>query len=343
MGITQATFDLIGKARAAVGRLADAAVRVLTAAWVREWDRLAVDFAVVIGELLRVGGDRWPPRREVLREAGPALAGARDALGRLVGLSRREAASSVDAASRLAEEHQQEQARSQLPRGVSVAWGGLGDDALTQILRRVQQRIHALHLPLSGDAERALKEELVRGVAKGVNPNRVAAGLLRRLEGAFNGGLSRAVVIARTEMLDAYRAAAQASQLANSDTLSGWMWNSALSRTTCASCWSKHGTTYPLEEPGPLDHQAGRCDRMPVVKPWSELGINLPEPPPLVPDAEATFRALPRADQLAVMGPTRLAALLRGDIKWGDLSTLRRTTGWRDSYTVTRVADLAVP
>lgn len=490
MGITRETLKLIEKARAAIGRLADAAVRVLTAAWAREWDRLADDFAAVIAELMSRGEARWPTRKQVLASAAPVLRSARAALGRLVPLARREATGNAEAAARMAGGHQEEQVRSQLPRGVPAGWTQLGDDALAQIIRRVQQRIHALHIPLAPEAEAALKRELVRGVAEGRNPNQVARDLLRRLEGAFTGGLQRATVIARTEMLDSYRAAAMAAQLANSETLSGWMWLSAANRRTCfpagtrittqrgqvpierveindsvlthmgrwrkvhdtmsqrysgamvtirtgllavtatadhlflverqcqlhwleardiragdrvlsdrecsadggdhgfaevaierrdlhrhivsevhnhfreltvynfeveedhsyiaegvavhncPSCWAMHGTIHPLDEPGPQDHQAGRCSRTPVARPWRDLGINIDEPPSLVPDAQAAFWALSRADQLAVMGPTRLAALQRGDIDWADLSTLRRNTGWRDSYTTTRVADL---
>ena len=40
------------------------------------------------------------------------------------------------------------------------------------------------------------------------------------------------------------------------------------------------------------------------------------------------------------MGGTRLELLQSGQIKWADLSQVKHTDGWRDSFTVTPVKDL---
>ena len=101
-----------------------------------------------------------------------------------------------------------------------------------------------------------------------------------------------------------------------------------------------HGTIHDLDEPGPIDHQQGRCARVPVSKSWRDLGIDIPEPPSVVPDALASFRAMPKSDQLAVLGHTRLALLDSGRIRWSDLATRRQTDGWRDSIIPTPLADL---
>jgi hypothetical protein len=166
--------------------------------------------------------------------------------------------------------------------------------------------------------------------------------MLARLEAEFNGGLARALNIARTEMLDAHRAAATLAQNAASDVVDGWIWTAQLGKRTCPSCWSKHGNVYPLSQPGPWDHQSGRCTRVPHVRPWKDLGINMPEPPSILPDAETVFRSLPRAEQLQIMGPGRLAALDNG-VPWSALSQLRTTPGWRDSWHTTPVRALPQP
>jgi hypothetical protein len=73
---------------------------------------------------------------------------------------------------------------------------------------------------------------------------------------------------------------------------------------------------------------------------WRDLGIDMDEPADVIPDAETTFRALPRDQQLAIMGPTRLAMLDDGVIAWADLARRRSNPGWRDSWTATPVRDL---
>jgi SPP1 gp7 family putative phage head morphogenesis protein len=212
--------------------------------------------------------------------------------------------------------------------------------SLDVIVARSQARIVALTRPLSDQAMEVMRRELVRGVAEGLSPRETARQMLKRTEGAFNGGLSRALNIARTEVLDAYRTASAQAHAANADVLQGWVWSSTLDKRTCPSCWSKHGTVHPLDEPGPQDHQSGRCARIPKLRSWKDLGIDLDEPPDTLPDAKAKFAALSQADQLAIMGPARLELLKSGEAKWEDLATRRSTTGWRDSWAPTPVKDL---
>src|SRR3546814_11471968 len=75
------------------------------------------------------------------------------------------------------------------------------------------------------------------------------------------------------------------------------IWVAQLDRRTCPSCWSQHGSKHALDEPGPLDHQQGRCARLPVTRSWRDLGFDIDDPPSVVPDAETTFRGMRRGDQ----------------------------------------------
>ncbi|MGH3375995.1 MAG: phage minor head protein [Actinoallomurus sp.] len=350
MAISQETLRLVEEMRAAVDALADGTVRSLTAAWVRAWDALVWEVADAVQDLAQSGHDgRWPSRAQVLRNerAARALAVVRQALERLaveanVGISR----ASADAAD-IAVQRMSRIIASQFPAeagdqaALGVRFGTVPADQISAIVKRTTQQVTKLTWPLTRSATEAMKTQLIRGVALGDNPREAARLLMKRLEGEFNGGLARALNVARTEILDAHRAAAAASQEENSDTLAGWVWTAKLDARTCPSCWAQHGQLHPLEEAGPLDHQSGRCARTPKTKTWRELGFDVPEPPDVLQDAEKVFAALPEAEQVAVMGAARLAALQRGDISWADLSKLRRTDGWRDSYGVTPLKDLA--
>lgn len=335
--------------RAAVDALADGVTRRLVAAWVRTWDTVTWELADAIGELQSLAQDgQWPSRRQVERaeRARRGLDLVRQALERLAALARTEISRAAGDAADVAVARMGQIIASQYPAEagdpavLAVRFGRVPEDQISAIVQRTTQQIHALTWPLPRLAVEAMKQELVRGVVMGDNPRAAARQLLKRLEGQFNGGLARAMNIARTEILDAHRMAAAASQEANSGVLAGWVWTAKLDSRTCPSCWAQHGQLHPLEEPGPLDHQSGRCARTPKTKSWKDLGFDVPEPADVMPDARQVFDSLPRADQLAIMGPARLDALDRGDITWDDLSTRRRTDGWRDSYGVTPVRNL---
>jgi hypothetical protein len=348
MAITAETLRLVEEMRATIGRLLDGVTRRLTQAWVRAWDHLAPEYLLALNEIL-AGTDRWPTRAQLRRAVRlqQALETTARVLGQLAGRARDEAAAAARAAAEAGGNGQVAIIASQLPHRVYQAQllvrrARFSERDLAAIVTRTTQRITSLTRPLSAEATAVMRGELVRGVALGDNPAEAARRMVARTERGFNGGLSRALNVSRTEVLDAHRAAAAAGQLANSDVLAGWVWHSALRPTTCAACWSKHGTVHPLEEPGPLDHQQGRCSRTPKTKTWADLGFaGVDEPADLIGDAEETFSRLPRSDQLAIMGPARLAAYQRGEIGWADLADRRTNPQWRPSYTPTPVKDLA--
>ncbi|MGI5155814.1 phage minor head protein [Microbispora sp. CA-102843] len=348
MAITQETLQLVAAARQAVDDIADNATRTLAGAWVTAWDQLALDLVLALDELVATTeGGQWPTRARIERAARlqHALDAVAKALDELTQAVRSQATTAAHSAAQSGASTQAGIIASQLPptgsRAVVLSqltrWS---ERDLAAIVARTTQQITALTRPLTAEATAAMRRELVRGVAVGSHPHEAARRMLQRLEGEFNGGLVRAINIARTEMLDAHRQAAQMAQAANAEVLNGWVWSASLTRNSCAACWAMHGTEHPASEPGPQGHQQCRCSRTPLVKPWRELGINIPEPPSAIPDAEQTFRAMPREDQLRVMGPGRLAAYERGDVAWADLATRRENPGWRPSFVPTPVGQL---
>ncbi|WP_242892456.1 phage minor head protein [Actinomadura litoris] len=344
VAFTSRTLGLARAAITAVGRLADAAVRALTAAWVQAWDGLAGTFTTAL-ETLLAGAERWPARRviEQDRDLRAALDAALRALGILADLTATEAAAAARDAAARAGRDQADIIGSQLPPGRHdhpVRPGGF-QQAIDAIQRRAQQRIIALTRPLARDADAAMRRALVRGVTLGKGPRDTAGRMVRQVEGAFNGGLTRALTITRTETLDAYRQAAAAVQDGSRDVLAGWVWLAQLDTRACPACWAMHGTEHPLDEPGPQGHPNCRCSRAPKTQSWRDLGFDLDEPDDAFPNGEAAFRALPRSQQVQIMGRARLALLDDGAVGWRELARRRENPGWRDSYAAIPVRDLS--
>lgn len=82
------------------------------------------------------------------------------------------------------------------------------------------------------------------GLAAGLNPREIAA----QLRQAYGVPLVRALIIARTETLRAYREATWQSYQNNRDIISGWIWISAADRRSCVSCIAMHGSRHRLDE-----------------------------------------------------------------------------------------------
>ena len=350
MAITPDTLKLVERMRQAVGHIVDETARSLTSAWVAAWDEILVEVVAAIGELLQVGDGRWPSRRQIERTA--RAVNALDLIGRtltkLADTARDETLEAVASAARIGLEGQNALVASQLPHGSTREQMARHKrqlpDTIDAIVRRTAEQINATHWPLADEATEAMKRELVRGVVVGDNPRQSAARMLRNLEGEFNGGLARALNLARTETLDAHREAAQVGQEDHEDVLDGWVWMCETNKSrgrTCPSCWALHGKLFPLDTPGPIDHQSGRCSRAPKTKSWADLGFEgIDEPDDAIPDARAIFNDLPQDERIAIMGKRRLELLDSGAIDWDDLSQLRTTPEWRDSYGVRPVKDL---
>ncbi|WP_193613152.1 phage minor head protein [Nocardioides lijunqiniae] len=344
MAVTRLTLRLAQQLRVVIDGILDRTVRELVEAWARAWQVIDAEWVAAMDELVEMSTDgQWPTAAQVFR-ATAAQAALASATREILDLSEFTGVTVVAAAREVTEEVAVWQSRliaSQLPRTAAVGamLRPMPDQVLAAIVERTTEQIESRRQPLSVDAAEAMKQALVRGIVVGENPRVTARRMVDRAEHRFNGGLTRAMSIARTEVMDAHRSATAAYQLEQTDVLRGWAWHAKLDTRTCPSCWAKHGTEHELTETGPDDHPQGRCARTPLTKSWAELGIDLDEPDSLLPDARASFDALPRGDKLRVLGPVRLKALEDGAIGWEDLSVLRTSDGWRDSWVPVPVQD----
>ncbi|BCW62481.1 phage minor head protein [Arthrobacter sp. StoSoilB22] len=344
MTITPETLRLSADAKDALQRISDGHLTALVAAWVGVWDELGPEFETAILELALVATDGSISRGALARSKRLALTLelATQRLEELAGKIGETVGPDLAAIAEDGRASQIAMIQSQLPAGqISIVTDRLNPRSVDAMVNRTLEQIHKDTRPLPADVVRLMKSELIRGIALGNNPRKTAQRIVKRAEGRFNGGLTRAMTIARTEVLDMHRVGSQMADKDNTDILDGWRWHAALNARTCPSCLANHGTMHPASEPGPIDHHQGRCARLPQTKSWAELGFTgMTEPVDAFPDAREWFDNLEAESQLAIMGKERLSLLQSGKIQWQGLTTRTQNGQWRDSMTVTPLAAL---
>ena len=307
-------WDVLRRQRAAIAKLIDEASDEVLLMWARTWTDLRAQIEAEVerrgqARMLTYSADYAGARLvEVAQRSSAVLA---DAARRLIELSLADAAALIGA---------------QLP----AAWplSRPAKPELDAIVQRATTQITSRMWALSDEASEAMRRRLIQGVAAGRNPRDTARLMVADVQDAFDGGLARAQVIARTETIDAYRAGAKAHHEANSDVLAGWVWLAKLSERTCPSCVAMHGTEHDLDEPGPLDHQQGRCSRMPLVKPELVPGT----PTSKVESGAEWLQRQPEGVQRSVLGPGRFEAWKAGDYPASRWAVRRESAAWRPSY-----------
>lgn len=174
--------------------------------------------------------------------------------------------------------------------------------------------------PLGLDAAERVGAGLVRGLAVGKGP----AAIARDIRDALGGNLARALTIARTETLRAYREATRGTFQENSDIVTGWRWRSARSERTCPACWAMDGREFPLDEPMP-SHPNCRCYQVPVFK--SLPGLPAERDTGRAPTGAEAFEALKPAQQREVLGP-HYQAYADGEYSLADFARVKRSSVW---------------
>lgn len=341
MAVTARTVRMVEDLRTQLDTIVDTQARELVRAWATALDEVLPDLNAALVDLLTTSGARIT-RTQMLRSQRlmAAVAIIADTLEALAAQAGIRITGDLQQVIDTAGAAQASIIDSQLPpdsRLVDAAgWDRVDARQIEAIVTRSTQRIISSLDPLPSEVMAVVRRELIRGVAAGSNPRATAARMVRRVEGHVNGrwGLTRALNIARTETLDAYRAAARTSRLQHADVLGGWTWGCRLDDRSCPSCWAMHGTVFAVDAPGPEDHPQGRCVAIPNPKPWAELGIDAEEPPSLLPDASTKFDTLTVNEQQSILGPKRYSAWTRGEYPMDAWTARRANPDWRPSYQV---------
>lgn len=341
MAHTARTSLLVERVRADLKLVTDQQTRDLVSAWANAWNEVAPDLNAVLVNMLVAGEN--VTRAELMRSErlSKVLVVIADHLEQLTTDARVRIIGDLRRVIDIAGGAQASIIDSQLPTGgqhlVDLAeWTHVDARSVEAIVKRSTQQITSRMRPLSREAQRAVRAELVRGYAAGQNPRRTAARIVDRAQGKFNGGLTRATAIARTETLDASRVGGHIGRMQNSDVLRGWSWHCELSTRSCPACIAMDGSLHPLDEPGPNDHVNGRCTAVPETKSWADLGFDIPEPAPLRQTGRDWFEGQPAATQRQILGPSRYEAWKAGAYPPEKWAVMTHNPDWRTSLQVSK-------
>ena len=343
MALTPEIFALKREQIEAIKRLTDDQVTDLVGRWVKLWDDLQPELQDAIEDLYDSAVDGRVSQAKALRhkKLTDAINLAEQRIAQLSNEMADVVSNDVDTAVKLGAFDSSELVVKQLPPGytstVATGFGRVPTEALDAITLRTTERIHSLSLPLTEDMVAKMRRELVRGIAVGDNPRATARRIMQATEQKFNGGLTRAMTIARTEMLDAYRAGSQQAEKDHTDVIESWVWGASLSGRTCPACLAMHGSVHDVDEPGPYGHQNCRCARLPKTKSWAELGFKgITEPADTIPSASAWFDNLTPDSQRTILGPAAHTAWSEGRFPMDQWAVRKENPGWRDSYVPAR-------
>ncbi len=146
--------------------------------------------------------------------------------------------------------------------GVGAVWNRLPASAVQEMVGALGDGSPLAELlgELPEQTAKDVRAALLRGVGLGWSPRKTAA----QVRGAVGLSRDRALTIARTEQLRAYRNTSILSYRRNSDVVEGWVWTAARSRRTCPACLALDGRVFSLEEFFPA-HPNCRCAPRPKL------------------------------------------------------------------------------
>lgn len=180
--------------------------------------------------------------------------------------------------------------------GGNYAGGLIGVGRASERATRIVASVQHLERVLGGltpEASLRLRRALIEGLVLGKNPKVVARTAARTLGVSY----TRAVTVARTEILGAYRQAAIETYRENADVVQAVTWVSALDRRTCPVCWGLHGETFDLDDAQAIaTHPACRCTLIPVTN--DRLSVK---------SGPDVFDSLPASEQRFILGPGKFA------------------------------------
>lgn len=176
-----------------------------------------------------------------------------------------------------------------------------------------------------GAVVNGMLEALLKGMALGLNPQKVAEEMAK----AFAISLQKALLIARTEMLRAYRLATQ-EQYKASDVVMQYKRLAVKDDRTCLGCLMKDGETFETADEF-AEHPNGRCTLVPVVRGANAITWET---------GKEWLMGLNDDRQRGILGDARYELWKSGAISLDDLATLKENETWGGAWVPTPLKDL---
>jgi len=250
--------------------------------------------------------------------------------------------------------------------GVNVKWNPVPLEAFMMMSSFTSDGSPLTNLFTSANAKGADRaaQALRTGVLLGWGSQRTGAEVSK----ALNSSAYRGQLIARTELHRTARETQRGMMAANAHLYEGWTWRAATDKTTCAICWSLHGTFFPVQYgvggnewhgamnaaaipqppipwaakpyvPSMYSHPNCRCALVPRPRSFAEIlgDPSIPDARPPFPakvggetEGERMFRQLPKARQLSILGPSRFP-MYQADPRLSQFVYLRPNAVWGDT------------
>ena len=215
----------------------------------------------------------------------------------------------------------QDHAAELIQRGAEITFARLPTEAINEMVGVLEDGspLSKVLDNLGSEAASDIRQSLIAGLGQGHSVQKIA----RQIRSAIDTPRWKALQVARTETMRAYRQSTLRTYAENADILQGWIWISTLSTRTCAACWSLHGTFFPLSKTFFPAHVSCRCTSIPSVK-GSDFNITA---------GAVKFAQLPAEQQQTILGPTRYE-MFRAGTPLEDFVILTRDKDWGGAYQV---------
>lgn len=169
-------------------------------------------------------------------------------------------------------------------------------------------------------------QQLINGVALGLNPRVIARNMVRN---GLSQSLARVMVVARTEPLRVYRESSR-QQYQASGVVTHFRRLATRDRRTCPACLFADGEVYDLPD-SLRAHPQCRCTTLPVVDGFKPVEWE---------KGPDWFKKQPPAIQRKMLGNGVFDAWKRGDIELEQTVSVRQDPTWGDSLRPTPLRDI---
>lgn len=213
------------------------------------------------------------------------------------------------------------------PSDIKLNYAKLNTQAINNIiaLSRADMPLNKIFQRVAPGAIEAMTNILLNNTAKGINPRQTAKEMITG--GLNQGGLGRALVIARDQQIRAYRDSTR--QTYQELGVKQYQRVAAHDKRTCAACLAMDGMKQDSDKILPL-HPQDRCAIIAVVP-----GYN-----PNRQTGAQWFEAQPDEVKRSILGQGRFEAYQEKKFDFRQMVTVKQNETWGDSAQVTSLADL---